>query len=43
MPFAVKLNQALVRRVQARAQERNAPLSEVVAELLERGLEVSTR
>ena len=39
VPFAVKLNQDLVRRIQAKAQERNASLSEVAAELLERGLE----
>ena len=42
VPFAVKLNQDLVRRVQARAHERNAGLSEVVSELLERGLEASS-
>ena len=39
VPFAVKLNRELVRRVQARAQERGAPLNELVAELLEKGLE----
>lgn len=38
-PFAVKLNAELVKRLHARAQEKQAPLNEVVAELLERGLE----
>lgn len=39
VPFALKLNGELVKRLHARAQERQAPLDEVVAELLERGLE----
>lgn len=38
VPFAVKLNQELIRKIHARAQQRQAPLNEVVAELLERGL-----
>lgn len=39
VPFAVKLNGELVKKLHARARERQAPLNEVVAELLERGLE----
>jgi hypothetical protein len=39
MPFAVKLNGGLVKRLQARAVEKGAPLNEVVAELLEKALE----
>ena len=39
VPFAVKLNGDLVKRLQARAQEKGAPLNEVVAELLEKALE----
>lgn len=39
VPFAVKLNGELVKRLQARAQEKGAPLNEVVAELLEKALE----
>ena len=39
VPFAVKLNSELVKKIQARAQERGTPLNEVVAELLEKGLE----
>ncbi len=39
VPFAVKLNGDLVKRVQALAQERKTGLSEVVAELLKKGLE----
>lgn len=39
VPFAVKLNGELVRRLHARARERKAPLNDVVAELLEKGLE----
>lgn len=38
VPFAVKLNGDLVKKLHARAQEKQAPLDEVVAELLERGL-----
>ncbi len=39
VPFAVKLNGELVRKLHAIAQERQAPLDAVVAELLERSLE----
>ena len=39
VPFAVKLNGELVKRVQERAREKQVPLNEAVAELLERGLE----
>ena len=39
VPFAVKLKGELVQRVQALAQARQTGLSEVVAELLEKGLE----
>ena len=39
VPFAVKLNGELVKRLQERAQEKGAPLNEVVAELLEKALE----
>jgi hypothetical protein len=39
VPFAVKLNGELVKRLHDRAQEEQAPLNEVVAELLVRGLE----
>jgi hypothetical protein len=39
VPFAVKLNADLVKQVQALAQERNAGLNELVAELLKKGLE----
>jgi hypothetical protein len=38
VPFAVKLDGELVKRVQALATERKAGLNEVVAELLEKGL-----
>ncbi len=38
VPFAVKLDGELVKRIHARAQERKAGLNEVVAELLEKGL-----
>lgn len=41
VPFAVKLNGELVKKLHARAQEKQAPLNEVVADLLERGLENS--
>lgn len=39
VPFAVKLNSDLVKKIQARAQELGAPLNEVVAELLAKGLD----
>lgn len=39
VPFAVKLNSDLVKRIQTRAQELGAPLNEVVAELLAKGLD----
>jgi hypothetical protein len=39
VPFAVKLNGELIKRVQARAQEKGVQLNEMVAELLEKGLE----
>lgn len=39
VPFAVKLNGDLVNRVRALAEERQAGLNEVVAELLKKGLE----
>jgi hypothetical protein len=39
VPFAVKLNGELVKQLQALARERQAPLNQVVAELLQRGLE----
>jgi hypothetical protein len=38
VPFAVKLNAELVKRLHARAQERKLPLNEAVAELLEKSL-----
>lgn len=38
VPFAVKLDGELVKRVQALAMERKAGLNEVVAELLEKGM-----
>ncbi len=38
VPFAVKLDGELVKRIQALAQERQSGLNEVVAELLEKGL-----
>ena len=38
VPFAVKLNGELVKQIHVRAQERAAPLNEVVAELLKKGL-----
>lgn len=37
VPFAVKLDRELVNRLQARAQERQLPLDQLVAELLEDG------
>ena len=39
VPFAVKLDGDLVKQVQALAQERQAGLNELVAELLKKGLE----
>ena len=39
VPFAVKLNQELVKKLHALARERGIPLNEVVAEALEKGLE----
>lgn len=39
VPFAVKLNGELVKKLQARAHKRKAPLNEVVAELLQKGLD----
>ncbi|CAG0933290.1 MAG: hypothetical protein EFKGCFLK_02661 [Rhodocyclaceae bacterium] len=38
VPFAVKLDGELVKRIQALAQEKKAGLNEVVTELLEKGL-----
>ena len=38
MPFAVKLDAGLVRRIQALAQERNLPLNELTSELIMKGL-----
>jgi hypothetical protein len=38
VPFAVKLEGELVKRLQALAQEREQPLNEVVGELLRKGL-----
>lgn len=39
VPFAVKLDGDLVKRVHALAQERKSGLNELVAELLKKGLE----
>jgi hypothetical protein len=39
VPFAVKLNGDLVKRIQALAQERQTGVNEVVAELLKKGLD----
>ena len=39
VPFAVKLDGEMVKRVQALAQERKLGLNEVVGELLKKGLE----
>ncbi|MBM3393002.1 MAG: hypothetical protein FJY34_13710 [Betaproteobacteria bacterium] len=41
VPFAVKLDGELVKRIQALAQEKKTGLNEVVAELLEKGLKES--
>lgn len=38
VPFAVKLNGDLVKQIQSLAQERQMGLNEVVAELLQKGL-----
>ena len=38
IPFAVKLDSDLVKRMQALALERNSHINEVVAELLNKGL-----
>jgi hypothetical protein len=38
VPFAVKLNSALVQQLQTRAKERGLDLNEVVAEVLTKGL-----
>ena len=38
VPFAVKLDGELVKRIHALAQERKAELGDVVAELLKKGL-----
>jgi hypothetical protein len=39
VPFAVKLNAELVKKLHTRAEQREMPLNEVVAELLEKGLQ----
>jgi hypothetical protein len=39
VPFAVKLHGDLVKRIRARAQERQVSLNEFVAELLQKGLD----
>ncbi len=39
VPFAVKLNGELVKKLHDLAKEKDVSLNEVVAELLERGLE----
>ncbi len=39
VPFAVKLNEALVAKLHERAKGREGGLNEVVAELLQKGLE----
>lgn len=39
VPFAVKIESALVQRIQTLAQERNASVNEVVTELLKKGLD----
>lgn len=38
VPFAVKLNSDLVKQIQSLAQERQIGLNEMVAELLQKGL-----
>ena len=39
VPFAVKLNADLVKEIQALAQSRNVPLTDLVADLLKTGLQ----
>lgn len=39
IPFAVKLEGELVKKVQAYAQDKNEPLNDAVAALLKKGLE----
>jgi hypothetical protein len=39
VPFAVKLNGNLIKQIQSLAQERQIGLNEMVAELLQKGLE----
>jgi len=39
VPFAIKLNGDLVKQIQSLAQERQVGLNEVVAELLQKGLD----
>lgn len=39
VPFAVKLNQTLVNTLHAEAKTRGQPLNELVAELLQKGLQ----
>jgi len=43
VPFAVKLNEALVAKLHERAKGRAGGLNEVVAELLQKGLESKVR
>jgi hypothetical protein len=38
VPFAVKLDGGLVKRLQARAKEQNKPLNEIVGALLEKAI-----
>jgi hypothetical protein len=40
VPFAVKLNSALVQQLQELAKERNADLNEITAEILAKGLKM---
>lgn len=39
IPFAVKLNDKLVQQIQSLAQERQIGMNEMVAELLQKGLD----
>ena len=39
IPFAVKLNESLVAKLHALAEERKTGINELVAELLEKGME----
>ena len=39
IPFAVKLNEGLVAKLHALAEEKNTGINELVAELLEKGME----